>query len=267
MEYKLDFNSLDGASLQGTLMIPDAPPKAFLLFVHGITSSREEWGIFERLANTLASAAVGSFRFDYRCHGYNSLPFTELSLYGILSDIDAAWKAASRHPSLSDTIGALPLLVCGSSFGGGLVYRWASTHGNVRHAFLLAPVFDYWADITKTAPDWKSDLINHNTIDYAGRRLARTILHEAKYFQTVGSAGSQPVPALICHGTADDDVPIAMSQAVAFAHAHIELCPIEGAAHVLAVPGDLDMVLPESWRYVGAAQDIILAKLSKILGQ
>jgi len=237
-----------------------------MILAHGITSTREEWGIFKSLASAAERISVASFRFDYRCHGYNKLPFSDFSLNGVFSDIDSAWNAVSGDADLSAMLQSVPLFVCGSSFGGGILYRWASLQSRVRHAFLLAPVFDYFADITKTAGNWAGDLSATDTIDYAGNQMSRAIITEAKYFVAIPRDG-RDLPALIIHGTSDDDVPIEMSRRVAEATPHFRLMPIANAGHVLAVPGDFEMVDPQSWKYVRSAQEAILETMRAALSE
>lgn len=265
MERTIDFSSIDGTCLQGTLTIPNRV-RGMLVLAHGITSTRDEWGIFAALASAAERISVASFRFDYRCHGYSDLPFTDFSLHGVLSDVDAAWNAVSADARLSTILENVPLFACGSSFGGGILYRWASLQSKVRKAFLLAPVFDYYADITKTASNWAEDLSSTDKIDYAGNQLSRAIITEAKYFAAI-PPGGRNLPALIIHGTSDDDVPIEMSRRVVETTSHLQLLPIENAGHVLAVPGDLDMVDPQSWKYVQFAQEAILESISAALSE
>ena len=73
-ESKHTFVSYDGTMLEGTMSVPDGRCEQLALLVHGITSSRDELGLFSGLAEHLNDKGVASFRFDYRCHGINTQP-------------------------------------------------------------------------------------------------------------------------------------------------------------------------------------------------
>src|SRR5690242_21923875 len=98
METKHRFRSYDGTQLEGTLARPSCPEgRPLALLVHGITSSRNEYGLFSGLAAHLLQKDILSFRFDYRCHGVNQQPMEALTLSGIVNDIEAAATCASTE--------------------------------------------------------------------------------------------------------------------------------------------------------------------------
>jgi pimeloyl-ACP methyl ester carboxylesterase len=248
------FASSDGVRLHGTQVLPAEPPRALVLFVHGITSDRSEWGVFDRAAEVFAARGVASLRFDYRGHGESHLPSTEITLEGIRRDIVSAW-AVLRSEQRSGT----NHFMIGSSFGGGLAYHVASTIGGFARAFLLAPVFDYAQDIKKTAPTWKRAVQRKSFIQYSTLKLSPSIVAEAEAFRSIPLESE--LPATIFHGTKDDDVPIASSRSAAAQHAFLELVEVEGAGHVIAAPGDLDMEEERSWTYVTHVIDQIVERM------
>jgi uncharacterized protein len=249
----VDFASSDGVRLHGTQVLP-AQPRALMLFVHGITSDRSEWGVFDRAAEVFAARGVASLRFDYRGHGESHLPSTEITLEGIRRDIVAAWEVLrAQHRS------GVTHFIVGSSFGGGLAYHVASTIGGFARAFLLAPVFDYAEDIKKTAPAWRRAVERRRFIQYSTLKLGPSIVAEAEAFRSIPPQSR--LPATIFHGTKDDDVPLTSSRSAAAQHAFLELVEVEGAGHVIAAPGDLDMEEERSWTYVTHVIDAIVARM------
>lgn len=239
---EVEFTSSDGVRLSGTQVLPSDPVKALILFVHGITSDRAEWGVFDEAAEVFAEGGAASLRFDYRGHGESQIPAREITLAGIGRDIEAAWRELQRlAPNVSS-------FVVGSSFGGGLAYHTAAMTGGFSRAFLLAPVFDYAQDIKKTAPDWKSDIKRNGFIQYSSLELSPAIVAEAEAYQSIPANAN--LAATIFHGTKDDDVPISSSRTAAARHSWIELIEVEGAGHVIAAPGDLDMEEELSWKLV-----------------
>ena len=242
---KVKFSSRDGLKLHGTLTMPSKNVTGALLCVHGITSDRSEWGIFDLVASELAEVGIASLRFDFRGHGESKLDEDRISLAGVLSDIVSAWGELESH---LDSAGKdMKRYVMGSSFGGGLSYAAAGIVGRIDRAFLLAPVFDYFVDIENCAPHWRADLKRKDHFRYNDLRLGRALLNESLYFDPFAHS---VVPTTIFHGTADADVLFDLSRTVASKHANIELMPVDGAGHVLAVPEDFDMEEDASWGYV-----------------
>lgn len=237
------FTSRDSLTLRGTLTRPAGVARALMLMVHGITSDRSEWGIFDMLAEEVAKEGVSSLRFDFRGHGESKLDESLITLSGILSDITSAWR------ELEDAApGADPRrYIVGSSFGGGLAYAAASRDGRFDRAFLIAPVFDYLADIDHCAPEWRSDLKRRDHFKYNDLALGRALANEALYLDPLTGPA---VPTTIFHGTKDTDVSIELSRAVVSRQAAIDLIEMKGAGHVMNVPEDYDLEDDRSWKYI-----------------
>lgn len=242
---KLKFASRDGLNLHGTLATPPGKVEGALLMVHGITSDRDEWGIFELVAEELAKDGIASLRFDFRGHGESALDQNLISLSGILSDVLAAWdELEGRLDATGRRLGRYTL---GSSYGGGLSYAAASRIGRIDRAFMMAPVLNYMTDLENCAPKWLSELKRKDHLRYNDLKLGRPLANEAMYFDPLAGAA---VPATIFHGTLDTDVSIDLSRDAAARHPNLELVPVEGAGHVLNVPDDFDLEDDASWGYV-----------------
>jgi uncharacterized protein len=242
---KIKFASRDGLALKGTLAIPTGDIVGIMLMVHGITSDRSEWGIFDLVAQEVAKEGIASLRFDYRGHGSSSLDSNMISLSGILSDTIAAWE--ELESSVESSGDRLKRFTLGSSYGGGLSYAAASRIGCIDHAFLMAPVFDYLTDLENCAPNWLSELKRKDHLRYNDLKLGRPLANEAMYFDPLAGPA---VPATIFHGTLDADVLIDLSRDVVATHKHLKLMPFEGAGHVLNVPDDYDLEDDASWDYI-----------------
>src|SRR5437868_5337442 len=89
-ERHVEFPSLDGLRLVGTLTSQETPGPSRVVLVHGGGVTREEGGFFTRLASGLALAGAVVFRFDLRAHGESEGTAEELTLSGAANDVRAA---------------------------------------------------------------------------------------------------------------------------------------------------------------------------------
>lgn len=158
MEKKIiKFNSYDGYELEGTLLkVKDE--KAALLFVHGITSSRDELGFHSDYAKYLSDNGITTLRFDYRYHGVNETSLENLTLCGIVNDIDAAFSALRSETN--DTTQSF--FIVGTSFGGGLSAFWVDffNKSEIKKVILNAPVINYENDVLERNELVTNDLLS-----------------------------------------------------------------------------------------------------------
>jgi uncharacterized protein len=96
------------------------------VLVHGGGVTREEGGFFTRLAAGLAQAGVASLRFDLRGHGESEGRQEDLTIAGILGDINAA----IAH--VAETTGTRDLALLGTFAGGICAYYAAQYPGQLR---------------------------------------------------------------------------------------------------------------------------------------
>ncbi len=227
------FTSYDGLTLYGIYRKPTDTIRAAMLLVHPITASKE---FYEDEANFYAGHGIATLRFDYRCHGADQTPMQELSLCGIVNDIDAAFSHLGKL--VGDKVQHRYLM--GVSFSGGLTAYWAFHNADrLSRLFLWAPVINYEDDMAHDAGDWVKSLQEHGHVNYpGGRPLGRPLMNEMKYINGIQALSSPKVPVLIFHGDKDDNVPISSSQKYCKPDADCELIVIKGGGHMLDVPGD-----------------------------
>lgn len=227
------FLSYDGLTLYGTYRKPEDAIRAVMLLVHPITANR---AFYEDEANFYAKHGIATLRFDYRCHGVDRTPLQELSLCGIVNDIDAAFSHLEQL--VGENVQARYLM--GTSFSGGLTAYWAFHNANrLSRLFLWAPVINYEEDMSHDAGDWVKSLQEYGYVNYpGGRRLGRPLINEMKYINGIQALSSPRVPVLIFHGDKDNNVPISSSRRYCKPNGACELFVIQGGGHMLDVPGD-----------------------------
>lgn len=100
----VEFRSLDGLRLRGTLTMPPVALGAAAVLVHGGGVTREEGGFFARFAAGLAEAGMPVLRFDFRAHGESDGRPEDLTIAGVANDIRAAVRRvrdwAQRRPTI-----------------------------------------------------------------------------------------------------------------------------------------------------------------------
>ncbi len=244
------FTSFDGTKLEGTLNLPDKNVDRLVILVHGITSSRDELGLFSGLAKYLSNNGVASFRFDYRCHGVNSQAMETMTLAGIVNDIEAAYLCATELLKPSS------IYAIGMSFGGGLTVYWASTtSATVQSVVLLAPVIDYKEDVlgqhglidgSTLNNEAINALLDHGCVETDGIPYGSALLNELPYINGIAGLKGLRCRSLILHGDADSIVPYSLSEKFARLSSQCKLVNIAGTDHGFGVPGDEDLTSPET---------------------
>lgn len=250
MEKGLKIRSYDGTVLDGTYSASEQRGRAVAVLVHGITSSRDEFGLFSGLAEHLARGGTPSVRFDYRCHGKSEQPMECLTLSGVVNDIEAAAQAGVSMSKASH------VYVVGMSFGGGLAAYWAATTSlSVRGVVLLAPVIDYEEDVLgqhgaivdgNLSDEAAGALARQGYVEMDGIRYGPPLVNELRFISGVEGLRRLACDVLIVHGDADSIVPFASSERFARLHDHCELINIPGTDHGFGVGDDDDLSSPET---------------------
>jgi len=249
-ELTIKFQSYDGYVLEGAFLKADNE-KAAAIFVHGITSSRDELGFHSDYAAFLGINGISSLRFDLRYHGINETDLAELSLCGIVNDIDAAFRTLKGQ--VNDKTNAF--FVIGTSFGGGAAAFWVDFNDNyeIKLLVLNAPVLDYESDVlgrnglldNKTITQKaKAELDKKKFIDSSDIHFGRAIVNELKYINGIKPIRNLGSRVVIFHGREDEDVPLAMSEK--YMSKKNKLLIIDRVGHGFGVEDDEDLNFPET---------------------
>ncbi len=250
MEKNLRFWSYDRTKLQGTYCSGRGGGDILAVLVHGITSSRDEFGLFSGLARHLAEEGTPSLRFDYRCHGESHEPMESMTLAGIVHDIEAAARAGLAES------GASRACVVGMSFGGGLSAYWAAvTSVRVSGVVMFAPVIDYEEDVLgqhgalahgALTEEAAESLQRRGFVDMDGVRYGTALVNELRFISGIEGLRRLSCRSLIVHGDADSIVPFSSSERFARLNERCELINIPGTDHGFGVSDDEDLTSPET---------------------
>ena len=249
----ITFNSYDGYELEGTLL-KAAKEKGALLFVHGITSSRDELGFHSDYAKFLAENGITTLRFDYRFHGGKddgNTKLENLSLCGIVNDIDAAFTALKSNVENRTK----SFFIVGTSFGGGLSAYWvdSTSQKEIKKVILNAPVICYENDVLERNGLVNNGLLSHKAqkqlqkkgfVNSSDIHFGRGLINELKYINGINALQNLGSRVVIFHGNEDEDVPLDSSKRYKSSATQLEIIPKVG--HGFGVEDDEDLDFPET---------------------
>ena len=139
---KIDFEGSQGDILSAALVMPSAKPRAYALFAHCFTCSKDFFAA-KRIADALAERDIAVLRFDFTGLGHSEGDFANTNFSSNVGDLVAAadWLRQNRQA---------PDILIGHSLGGAAVLMAAqkiaeakavvtigapSDPGHVRHTF------------------------------------------------------------------------------------------------------------------------------------
>jgi len=265
----VDFRPHDGLRLRGSFVRAAGTPQAVTVLVHGGGVTRDEAGFFTRIAERLADAGIASLRFDLRGHGESEGRQEELTLAGVLADIDAAIQASR------ELVADVPVNLLAASFSGGISAYYTIAHPDtVRRLVLINPLLNYRKRFVDDKPYWTNGQIDEEAAARLAAdgylehnptfKLSRPLLNEVFYLRPHEALDQIQLPVLIVHGTGDTFIPIESSRGlVDLLGDRARLLEIEGAQHGIAVPDDPKYLDPQTQAWQKQAIGQIAAWLAK----
>ena len=205
------------------------------LFLHGLASVRsgQKSGALLRRCEQQGREFA---RFDFRGHGDSDGELGQITISEYVDDTKAAL----------DLIG--PATLFGSSLGGLVATFAAARHPEmVRALVLLSPAFGF-------LPRLEHRLRGDGQLETSEGRIfpiSERVLDDARQLGEETLPERLPMPIYIAHGTADDVVPVELSQRffAALPHARKQMWTIDGGDHRLADP--IEEILAQAEAFLG----------------
>ncbi|MER2517215.1 MAG: alpha/beta fold hydrolase [Candidatus Accumulibacter phosphatis] len=206
------------------------PPSSIgtVVLVHGISADRHEWGLYDLLSLMSLDYELAVLAIDYQGHGSSEVPTSQLSLRGIVSEIENAQRWVSERHSGHRAI-------LGNSFGAG-VGLVAGVQLGVDLVGMSCAVTSYEADLARVNANSMAKTSPDGTIPYSGLRLPASIVAEMADIDERLRAVRPDFPVLFFHGTADSDVPCEEARQFAKTMPNSEFYALDNMDHTFTAP-------------------------------
>lgn len=231
---KFEFKNADGQSLAGLLEIPDGKPRAFALFAHCFTCSKNISAV-RHISKALSQKGIAVLRFDFTGLGNTDGDLPNTAAPSDSTDLVAAAQALAKHHDA-------PALLIGHSLAGPAVLEAAAQLSFVTAVATIASPADL-AQISrifkteknkKSSPDTVPVTISGRSFTVKNRFLEamkkEKILHHIRQLKK---------PLLIVHSLEDEVVAIDQAETLyAAAQQPKSIISLVAADHGLSNPKD-----------------------------
>jgi alpha-beta hydrolase superfamily lysophospholipase len=219
-------------------------PRSALL-VHGITTARDEEGIYARMAERLEAAGIPSMRFDFRSHGESEGQAEDLSISGEVADLQAAYEWIAQHD-------VTPLILAASFGAVSVCLALADGSIEAKALVLWNPVLDLRRTFLEPETDWaRRNFARENWTNTRpgviaiddGFELPISLLDEMYLVDVIGALAGVSIPTLTVHGDEDSYVPFDVAKVHGVPNEESKFITLAGADHGFGRPHEEEQVL------------------------
>lgn len=227
---KIAFNSERGEKLSGLLDFPVGPPRAFALFAHCFTCSKNIKAA-GNISRSLTDAGIAVLRFDFTGLGNSEGEFADTNFSSNVADL----LSATRY---LETEHQAPAILVGHSLGGTAVLQAApQVVSAVAVATIGSPADP--AHVRHLFDSAASELQSHGAaeVNLGGRpfRIKRQFLDDLEKHDLPGTIRNLRKSLLIMHAPLDDLVEIENASALFIAAKHPKsFVSLDTADHLLS---------------------------------
>ncbi|MCR9247067.1 MAG: alpha/beta fold hydrolase [bacterium] len=200
---KLEFENAAGHSLAGRLELPAAEPRAFALFAHCFTCSKDI-AAATRISRALAQRGIAVLRFDFTGLGNSEGDFGSTDFSSNIDDLIAAATHLREHHRA-------PSLLIGHSLGGAAVLRAAPRVPEVRAVATIGAPKEP-RHVTHLLVDRLDEIEERGSarVELAGRqfKIGRGFVRDLETHDGLDDLRRAGLATLICHSPSDEIVPV-----------------------------------------------------------
>lgn len=230
---RASFTGSDGHELSARLDLPAGPARAFAVFAHCFTCTKDIFAA-RRIAATLAAASVGVLRFDFTGLGSSQGEFANTNFSSNVEDlVRAAAYLRDNHSA--------PAILIGHSLGGAAVLVAAHDIPEARAVVTInAP-----ADVAHVLKNFGTSLEEvrdqgEAEVVLSGRRfrIRRSFIADAEQYRLADRIGSLGKALLVMHAPRDAVVSIEHASRIFLAARHPKsFVSLDDADHLLTSAG------------------------------
>lgn len=231
---KFDFPNSQGDMLSGRLELPATTPRAYALFAHCFTCSKD-FIAANVFAKTLAESGIGVLRFDFTGLGNSQGDFSNTNFSSNIEDLVSGCSHLAKEYEA-------PELLIGHSLGGAAVLKAAAQMEHVKAVVTIAAP----SDVEHLAQLFRDDL---ETIEkegeakvmLAGRRftIKKQLFDDIKETELLESVRTFRKALLVMHAPLDNVVSINHAEKIFKAARHPKsFITLDSADHLLSRRSD-----------------------------
>lgn len=250
----LRFPATEGHELAARLEMPPGTPRAYALFAHCFTCSKDSKAA-AYISQTLAARGIAVLRFDFTGLGQSGGEFADSSFSSNIDDIVCAarYLAEKYEP---------PQLLIGHSLGGAAVMAAAGQIPDARVVVAIAAPYDPRHVEHLIANKDELETKGEATVDIGGRpfHVRKQFLEDLERHDPSKTIGDLGKALLILHSPHDTIVPIDNAARIFMAAKHPKsFVSLDRADHLLTKLEDAayaaEVLAAWSSRYVHAAEN------------
>ncbi|MBT5239614.1 MAG: OsmC family protein [Rhodospirillaceae bacterium] len=252
---KIEFPGHSGEMLAARLDLPDGTPKAFALFAHCFTCSKDIFAA-SRIAAELSAEGIAVLRFDFTGLGASEGEFANTNFSSNVQDLlEAVAYLEKEHEA--------PAILIGHSLGGAAVLA-AAPHVEGAKAIVTigAPsdaehvAHNFGAKLDEIAKDGEAD------VELAGRtfKIKKQFLDDIAGQNVLDAVKGMKKALLVCHAPMDETVGVKNATDIFVAAKHPKsFLSLDSADHLLRKKSDsiyaARCIAAWAARYIGAIDD------------
>ncbi len=249
---KATFANQKGELLSGLLETPDEMTRAYALFAHCFTCSKDV-AAASRITRALSKKGIAVLRFDFTGLGNSDGDFTNTNFSSNLADLYQAAKYLEENY-------AAPVMLIGHSLGGAAVLAAAQSMPSVKTVVTIgAPATAN--HVEHLFSDAKKDIIRNDEaiVDLAGRKftIKKQFLNDISSHNSTDHISKLGKALLIFHSPVDNIVPIDEAARIYSSARHPKsFISLDKADHLLSRREDSEYVADIIASWAGRYLDI-----------
>lgn len=235
---RIEFENRQGVKLSGLLESPDEQAKAYALFAHCFTCSKDI-AAASRITRGLAAHGIAVLRFDFTGLGNSDGDFANTNFSSNVDDlIDAAEYIKTTYSA--------PVMLIGRSLGGAAVLAAAHSIESFRAVVTIgAPSTAHHVEHLFASSKAEIEANNEAEVNLAGRkfRIKKQFLDDINLYNDTDHIGRIGKALLIFHSPVDETVSIDEAAKIYTAAKHPKsFISLDKADHLLSRRDDSQYV-------------------------